>query len=162
MNRQDVLQLNIIPDGKEAWLSYEQYLKLKQLFEMLPLPGSTETTSDPHYLQLHQFLSTVAQLDLPLNEAAIHFNAFALIRRGYKVESITLAEYENLRQLLAGLDEPTLDDTDLYDSGGHQALYDYLTRGMGLPVQRGRGPAWRRARDLLKTYEAEHLIEQRT
>ncbi len=113
MNKQAVLQLNVILDGgKEAWLTYEQYLRLKQLFEALPLPDTTETTNEPRYRQLHQFLSTVAHLDLPLNEVAIHFNTFALIRRGYKVESITPAEYERLRNLMAGLEEPALDDTD--------------------------------------------------
>jgi len=160
MNRHDVLQLNVIPDGKEAWLTYEQYLRLKQLFETLPLPDATETTTNPHYLQLHQFLSSVAQLDLPLNEAAIHFNAFALIRRGYNVESITPTEYERLRQLLAGLEQPAPDDTDLFDTGGHRVLYDYLTREMGLPVQKGRGPAWHRANDLLNAYAAKHRLQQ--
>ena len=160
MNRQDVLQLNVIPDGKEAWLTYEQYLRLKQLFEAVPLPDARETTNNPHYLQLHQFLNTVAQLDLSLNEAAIHFNAYVLIRRGYNVEAITPAEYERLSQLMTGLEQPAPDDTDLFDTGGHRALYDYLTKAMGLPVQKGRGPAWHRAHDLLNAYATKHRLQQ--
>lgn len=75
--------------------------------------------------------------------------------QGYKVETITQAEYEHLRQLVEGLEQPSPDDLDLYETGGHRDLYNYLTQKMGLSVQRGRGPAWHRAQALLKKYEAE-------
>lgn len=159
MNKQKVLSLNVVPEGKEAWLSYDEYLELKRLFEATPIPAEADTTDNSPYFQLYRFLTTQAGLDLPFDETAIHSNAFTLIRRGYQVETITSREYKNLCQLLAGLEEPTPDDTDLYDTGGHRALYDYLTQQMGLSVQTGRGPAWHRARNLIKKYEAENLIE---
>ncbi|MCB0174930.1 MAG: hypothetical protein KDJ97_30755 [Anaerolineae bacterium] len=153
MNKSELLQLNVIPEGKAAWLSYEQYLELKRLFEAVPLPSAEETTDNLAYLALHRFLSEIAGLQLAPDEAAIHFNAFALIRRGYKIEAITLEEYKQLRRLMAGLEQPDIDDVDLYETGGHHALYDYLTRGMGLTVQPGRGPAWHRAKVLIEKYE---------
>ncbi|MCB0211613.1 MAG: hypothetical protein KDJ52_19910 [Anaerolineae bacterium] len=153
MNKAEILQLNVIPEGKAAWLSYEQYLELKRLFGAVPLPSAEETTDNFDYMALHRFLTEVAGLELALDEAAVHFNAFALIRRGYQVEAITLEEYEQLRRLTDGLEQPDSDDFDLYDTGGHRALYDYLTRRMGLPVQVGRGPAWYRAKALIDKYE---------
>ena len=158
MNKAELLQLNVIPDGKEAWLRHDDYLKLKRLFDGLPLPSTAETTASSQYVDLHRFLTEVAGLELPLNEAAIHFNAFALIRRGYQVEPITPQEYEHLLQLMDGLEQPDVDDNDLYDTGGHCELYDYLTRNMGLTVQAGRGPAWHRAAKLIEKYKAENEI----
>lgn len=155
MNKTELLQLNVIPEGKEAWLNYDHYLELKRLFEALPVPTTKETTTDLQYLNLHRFLTDVAGLKLPLNEAAIHFNAFALIRRGYRVETITTDEYQQLRRLMEGLEQPGLDDLDLYEVGGHRKLYTYLTRGMGLTAQQGRGPVWHRAKALIEKYEAE-------
>ena len=55
-------------------------------------------------------------------EVSIHFNAFALIRRGYKVETITQQEYEHLHRLIDGLEEATEDDIDLYETGAHRGL----------------------------------------
>ena len=71
------------------------------------------------------------------------------------VENITQAEYEHLLTLMDGLEKPSIDDMDLYDTGGHRDLYSYLTKGMGLSVQPGRGPAWHRAEALIKKYETE-------
>jgi len=159
MNKQTVLSLNVIPEGKEPWLNYDDHLTLRRLFEAAPLPAEAELADQRSYRQLHRFLTEVAGLDLPWDELAIHFNAFGLIRRGYRVETITPAEYEHLRQLLAGLEEPALDDMELYDTGGHRALYDYLTRRMGLSVEPGRGPVWRRARDLVAKYETETPVK---
>ena len=155
MNKSQVLNLNVIPEGKTPWLSYDHYLELKRLFEMAPPPSSEENTQERSYLALYRFLTDVAELTLPLNEAAIHFNAFALIRRGYQVEPITLDEYHRLRTLMNGLEEPEIDDLDLYDSGGHRALYTYLTIGLGLSVEPGRGPVWHRAVALVQNFEAE-------
>jgi hypothetical protein len=71
------------------------------------------------------------------------------------VETITPQEYDDLIRLLDGLLEPAGDDMDLYETGGHRALYEYLTRQMGLSVPAGRGPAWHRAQNLVKKHEAE-------
>lgn len=155
MNKEELLQLNVLPEGKAAWLSYDQYLTLKRLFEAVAPPAEREMVTDQGYLELHRFLIQVAGLTLPLTEAAIHFNAFALIRRGYKVETITSEEYDHLCRLMSGLAEPSPDDMDLYEAGGHRALYDYLTKGVGLAVQPGRGPVWHRAKALIEQYEAE-------
>jgi len=157
MNKRDLLQHNVLPEGKEPWLSYDNYLELKQLFEAVPLPSQEETASHDQYLDLHRILTDVAGLEVPQNEAAIHFNAFALLRRGYHVEAITQEEYDHLLNLMAGLEKPDLDDMDLFDMGGHQDLYTYLTKSMGLSVQPGRGPVWHRAEALIKKYEAESL-----
>lgn len=159
MNKEEFLQLNALPEGRAPWLSYDQYLELKRLFETVLLP--TETTPatlhvvDYDYVKLHRFLTEIAGLDLPMSEPAIHYNAFALIRRGYKVEQITLTEYEALNRLLEGLEEPDMDDLDLHPTGGHRDLYTYLTQQMGISVQAGRGPAWHRAKMLLDHYEVE-------
>jgi hypothetical protein len=155
MNKAELLQLNVIPEGQAAWLSYDQFLKLKRLFEALTLPTNKESTADLRYIDLYHFLTNVAGLNLPCREAAIHFNAFALIRRGYRVETITATEYMQLARLMENLEQPTVDDLDLYDAGGHRDLYTYLTQGLGLPVQPGRGPAWHRAKALLEKYEAD-------
>ena len=145
--------LNALPEGQAPWLSYDHYLTLKALFEAAPLPSDEEPIPENSYLDLHRFLTQVAGLPLPLDEKAIHFNAFALIRRGYNVEAITEKEYEQLCRLMRELEEPDPDDLDLYESGGHRALYDYLTKAMGLSVQPGRGPAWHRAKALIEQYE---------
>ena len=158
MNKLDFLQYNVLPEGKEPWLSYDEYQKLKSLFEAVPLPASEGTSVGSQYVYLHRFLTEVAGLEIPQNEAFIHFNAFALIRRGYKVEPITQQEYEHLHRLIDGLEEATEDDVDLNETGGHRELFNYLSKGMGLSVQKGRGPAWHRAKLLIEKYEAESLI----
>ncbi len=160
MNKAEVLQLNVLPEGKEPWLSYDNYQELRRLFETMPLPSNESAAAGSQYIYLYRFLTKVAGLELPINEAAIHFNAFALIRRGYNVEEITQEECEHLLRLMDGLEQPEAGDTDLYDTGGHRELYNYLTKGMGLSVQKGRGPAWHRANALIKKYKAGSL--QRT
>ena len=157
MNKTELLQLNVIPEGQAAWLSYDQFLRLKHLFETLPLPTSQESTDDLRYIDLYHFLTEVAELNLPCNEATIHFNAFALIRRGYRVETLTATEYRQLGRLMENLEQPTIDDLDLYDTGGHRELYTYLTQDLGLSVQPGRGPAWHRAKALRENYEADQI-----
>jgi len=93
-----------------------------------------------------------------MNEAALHFNAFALIRRGYKVEEITAEEYEQLSTLLADVEQADIDDIELNDFGGHRDLYQMLTSKMGLSVKQGRGPVWHRARDLVERYEKNRSL----
>jgi hypothetical protein len=157
MNKQELLQKNVLPEGKEAWLSYDNYLKLKHLFETVPLPSVANTLAEGQYLDLHHFLTDVAGLELPLDEVSIHFNAFNLLRRGYKIESISQEEYEQLLRLMVNLEEPDIDDLELYETGGHRVLYNYLTMQMGLSVQKGRGPTWYRAKALIKAYEVQNM-----
>jgi len=75
MNRENVLALNVVPDGKEAWLSYDQYQELKRLFEAVDAPVSDQGIVDSRYVQLHLFLTNIAGLPPPLSEFAVHFNA---------------------------------------------------------------------------------------
>lgn len=157
MNREEILKLNVIPDGKEAWLSYERYNELKALFEMVGVPSNDKNINDTHYIQLHHFLTNIAKLSVPLNEFAVHFNAFALIRRGYQIEEITEEEYNQLLSLINGIEEAHIDDMALYEFGGHRDLYNFLTKRMGLLVKKGRGPVWHRAKALVDKYvERQH------
>jgi hypothetical protein len=155
MNKSVLHQLNVIPEGMAPWLTYDQYLRLKKLFEVTPFPVDGDKTDRPAYLDLYDFLTEMAGVTLPCAEAAIHYNAFVLIRRGYQVETITPDEYDQLRHLMVDLEVPDPDDFDLYETGGHRALYNYLTQGLGLSVQAGRGPVWQRANDLRRRYEAD-------
>lgn len=153
MNKEEILQLNVIPDGKEAWLSYDQYQALKAIFDEVEIPSDNPDQLDSTYFHLYNFLTNTANIQVPMNEAAIHFNAFALIRRGYRVEDITLDEYHDLLQLMKDIDQAHIDDMDLYETGGHRDLYTYLTQTMGLFVKAGRGPVWHRAKVLIEKYE---------
>jgi len=92
-----------------------------------------------------------------LNESAIHFNAFVLIRRGYQIEEITVEEYNQLLRLRDGVAEAHIDDMALYEFGGHRDLYNYLTNRMGLSVQKGRGLVWHRAKALIDKHEERQL-----
>jgi len=150
------LKLNVLPEGVPAWLNYSQYSKLKQKFEAVDLPSEDDgLTADEKYLELHHFLVDIGGLQLPANERAIHFNAFAMLRRGYQVEEITEYELETLERLMDELYQPSIDDMDLHPAGRHRALYDYLTGQMGLFVEPGRGSAWHRAYALIEKAKAE-------
>lgn len=150
----DILQLNVVPEGKEAWLSYDQYLELKSLFDQVS-PFETEVNAEA--FRLYHFLIGVAKLDVPMTVESIHFNAFILIRRGYKVEEITEKEFQDLVHLMDGLERPELDDMVLHEYGGHRNLYTYLTTKMGISVQAGRGPVWARAKRLVEEYEERNI-----
>jgi hypothetical protein len=52
MNKAEILQLNVIPEGQAAWLNYDQYLELKRLFEAVPLPAAEETPDNLQYINL--------------------------------------------------------------------------------------------------------------
>ena len=67
MNKQDLLSLNVVPEGKAPWLNYAQYQTLKQLFDAVSLPYDINT-NDQTYLDLRRFLIDVAGLAVPLNE----------------------------------------------------------------------------------------------
>ena len=152
-NKQDFLELNVVPEGKAAWLNYEEYRELERLFEAVDVPGPGKL--DAPYTALYDFLGRTADLTLPRDKAAIHFNAFTLLRRGYKIEEITEREYQDLVRLMDGLEQPHKTDMELHDTGGHRDLYNYLTRTMGLSVQAGRGPVWYRAQALIEKYLQE-------
>jgi len=157
MNTDTFLQLNVVPEGKKAWLSYDQYQELKRLFEAVS-PFSQEM--DVSAFRLHEFLTNVAGLDVTMNVEAVHFNAFVLIRRGYKREEITEKEYQDLLRLLNDLEQPDPDDMDLHEMGGHRGLYNYLTTQLGISVQPGRGPVWHRAKRLVEAYHSHSLNSQ--
>lgn len=150
MNTDTLLQLNVVPEGKKAWLTYDQHTELKHLFES----GSPFSLAmDAAAFRLHRFLTGIAGLDVPVNVEAIHFNTFVLLQRGYKVEGITEKEYQDLLRLMEGLEQPDPDDMELYEMGGHRTLYNYLTIQLGISVQPGRGPVWYRAKGLVEAYE---------
>lgn len=149
-----VTLLNCVPEGKPPWLSYAAYRELDRLFQAVRLPSEEEVIFNIAYARLFTFLREQAGLQaLPETEAAIHFNAFVLLRRGYQVEEITQAEYSRLAALLESAEQPARDDMDLFDVGAHRRLYDYLVNGLGVVVEPGRGPVWRRAKKLIENFE---------
>jgi len=160
VTKQELLQLNAVPEGKEPWLSYDQYVELKRLFGLLPSPFHDDLHADEAYARMHHFLTEVAQLEVSDDKAKIHFNTFVLIRRGYKVEEITQAEYDALRKLMDGIEQPDSDDMTLHETGSHRALYDYLRKGIGVSVEAGRGPAWHRAKQLMAAFERNKASKQ--
>ncbi|OQY44376.1 MAG: hypothetical protein B6242_12840 [Anaerolineaceae bacterium 4572_78] len=160
MNKHNVLQFNVIPEGKKAWLNYKHYMELKVIFEAVDIPTSEIDITNNQYFQLYHFLTNIAKLVVPMNKVAIHFNAFALIRRGYKIEEITVEEYQKILTLMDGLETVNIDDTVLHDFGGHRNLYNHLTRNMGLFVKQGRGYVWHRAKDLVENHEKTYVSKQ--
>lgn len=146
-------QCNHVPEGVASWLTDAQHQTLKRLFEAAPPPQAEMTADCGPYHDLHRFLSETAGLTLPLDEAAIHYTAFVLIRRGYQAELIMADEYERLCRLMEGLAVPDPGDMDLHERGGYRALYDYLATGLGISVLPGRGAVWQGAADLVRRYE---------
>lgn len=153
MDKAALMQLNRVPEGKPPWLDYKAFRKLQQLFERLDPPEEQEGLENEEYCRLHAFLVDVAGLPIPESQMAVHLNAFLLSRRGYQVEEITETEYARLLKLLAGTEKADLDDMELNDFGNHRALYQYLTEGLGVYVEPGRGPVWHRAMQLVKHHE---------
>jgi hypothetical protein len=95
------------------------------------------------------------------NQATIHFNAFVLIQRGYKVEEITPTEYyDALHRLMYGTEQLDTEDMTLHETGSHRALYDYLRKGSGVSVEAGRGLAWHRAKRLMEAFEQRQPLQQ--
>ena len=141
------------PDGVPAWLDYKAFRRLQVLFEMLAPPEETDGLGDADYFHMYVFLADIAGIEVPESQEAVHLNAFTLIRRGYKAEEVTGPEYERLRELLEGTEEADPDDLALHDFGNHRALHTYLTEGLGLYVEPGRGPVWGRAQELVRQHE---------
>jgi hypothetical protein len=151
MKSKDALQkLNCIPEGKPAWLDYKAYRRLKALFETLEPPTDSAGLNTEAYLRLHDFLLDAAGIEVPSAQDAVHYNAFVLLRRGYRTEEITENEYRQLSHLMKGTEPADPDDMDLHDFGNHRQLYDYLTEGLGVFVEAGRGPVWHRSQKLLE------------
>ncbi len=87
MTQQELLQQNAVPEGKPAWLSHGQHNELRRLFEALPSPATQSAEAEIAYARMHHFLVEIAQVNVPDDKAAIHFNAFVLIRRGFRVDT---------------------------------------------------------------------------
>ena len=151
--QQIVATLNRVPNGIAAWLTYDEYQVLRTLYAALENPHTETGPLSTNYVAMHSFLSYVAKLDVPETVPAIHFNAFAMLRRGYKQEELTEGEYGKLRRLLSEAERPDIDDMELHEEGTHRAIYNYLIRGLALSVARGRGPAWHRANKLVTAHE---------
>ena len=145
--------INHVPEGRAAWLSYRQHAQLKGLLDR----AAKADGDDSVLAALADFLQRIAKLSLPpeISDAEIQRTAFTLIRRGYEVEEMSPAEYGALRVLFDGLERPDSDDMALHPEGGHRRLYNHLVKHLGLDVDAGRGPVWRRAKDLIETYEAQ-------
>ena len=98
--QQVVTTLSCMPEGVPAWLTYDQHQVLKSLYATLENPLAEIGPLSLNYVSMHNFLARVAKLDVPETAASIHFNAFALLRRGYKQEELTEAEYNKLHSLM--------------------------------------------------------------
>ncbi len=100
MSKQTLMQLNVVPEGKLPWLDYGNYLRLQRLFDALPLPDEEAAENSFLYPELYWFLTDIAGLTLPFDEATIHYNAFVLLRRGYKPErSITAMDTQKAKRI---------------------------------------------------------------
>ena len=151
MTSKDALQkLNCIPEGMPAWLDYKAYRRLKALFEALDPPADSAGLNTEAYLRLHDFLLDAAGIKVPAAQDAVHYNAFVLLRRGYRNEELTENEFLALSTLMNGTEPADPDDMELYDFGNHRQLYEYLTKGLGVFVEAGRGPVWHRAQKLIE------------
>ena len=60
MNKEEVLQLNVTPDGKEAWLSYDQYQELQDMFDQVEIPLGDSSQLDSQYSLL--FYPTICRI----------------------------------------------------------------------------------------------------
>ena len=152
-----VTTLSCMPKGAPAWLTYDQYQILKSLYATLENPLTETGPLSLNYVSTHHFLSSVAKLDVPETTASIHFNAFALLRRGYKQEELTEAEYCKLHSLMERAEKPDIDDMDLHAEGTHRAIYNYLVRDLSLSVAKGRGPVWHRVKLLMVAHKKRQV-----
>ena len=141
------------PDGAPTWLGYRAFRRLQHLFENLTPPAGIDGLGDVDYFHLYVFLADVARIEVPQSQAAVHQSAAGLIRCGYRAEEMTESEYERLLVLLACAEAADQDDMVLHDFGPHRGLYAYLTEGLGLYVEPGRGPVWSRAKELVRQHE---------
>jgi hypothetical protein len=151
--KNDLLKWNRVPEGKPAWLTYSQYRELRHLFEATSAHSEDELHAGSALAKLQDFLLNVAKLNVPDDDQAIHFNAFVILRRGYRAEEITEQEYRGLAQLMEQAEQPDAHDMELHEIGTHRALYDYISQQLGLFVEPGRGPVWHRAKRLMEAYE---------
>lgn len=153
MDKAALLELNRVPAGVPAWLDYKAFRTLQTLFEGLPAPSETDGLGEEGYLRLHDFLVEIAGLAVPETQASVHLNAFTLIRRGYRAEELTKAEFKGLQELLEGTEAPDPDDLERAEFGAQRALSAFLTAELNVYVEPGRGPVWQRANELVRQHE---------
>lgn len=132
----DVKQLPAlyVPDGRPAWVHYLDYQAIGQAFDDL----TPDTVPDAVAL-----VRRAAGIELPHDFDAVHFNLWALLRRGYWTPELTNAQQETLARLFA-LTNPTDedDDTPLAPEGSHRALHTFLTRELGERIPQTRGATY--------------------
>jgi len=66
---------------------------------------------------------------------------------------ITPGERQRLGELLAAADYAHPDDPELFETGPHRALFNYLHQQMGIDVVAGRGPVYAKARELVGHFD---------
>lgn len=136
-----------VPDGRAAWVHYLEYQAIGRAFDEL----TDSTVADAVAL-----VQRVAGVELPSDFATVHFNLWALLRRGYWTPDMTSAQCERLRQILE-LTNPTDedDDTPLAAEGSHRALYVFLVRELGERIPETRGAVYAVASAYLRKCTAE-------
>ena len=140
-----VLEMNVVPDGVEAWLSYSEYRQLQKRL------GAISGDDPGAYAALAHFLIETGKLplDMAASDEMIRINAYTLLKRGYKIEPLGRADYATLKELFLKAEPADVQDMDLHETGSHRALFEMLTRKLGLDVEAGRGPVWHRSKRLL-------------
>ena len=146
-----VLELNVVPEGTEAWLSYAAYRQLQK--RLHDLSGEDQGA----YAALAHFLIEMGKLPLEMSasDETIRFNAYTLLKRGYKIEPLNRQDYTELKALFLQAEPADVEDMDLHETGSHRSLYEMLTRKLGLDVEAGRGPVWHRAKRLLNHHGSQ-------
>jgi len=126
-------------------LSFEAYRRLSDLIGFL-------SNENPFtFGRLFEFITGAGgrALDDNVDNDTIRVAAYDLMARGYQVETLMRDEYEGLRDLYLVAEPASADDMELHDEGTHRAMYNFITRTLGLSVPAGRGPVYRRANKLL-------------
>ena len=62
---------------------------------------------------------------------------------------LTPKEMAGLIEIFSMTNAADFDDMELHQEGSHRALYNYITKTLGLSVEAGRGPVWHRAKRLI-------------
>lgn len=136
---------NLIPEGKAAWIPYQRHVELSILFENNIEYESVITTA-----RIQEIIAVSVGINTTgLSIAETMQNAWTLIRRGYLPENLSLNELDGLAQIFAEAEEADIEDMELHEEGSHRALYNYITKTLGLYVEAGRGPVWHRAKRLI-------------
>jgi hypothetical protein len=123
-----------VPDGRPAWVHYLDYQAIGQAFDGL----TPDTVPDAVAL-----VRRAADLELPPDFDTVHFNLWALLRRGYWTPDLTDTQRDTLARLFAltnATDED--DDTPLAPEGSHRALHTFLTHELGERIPQTRGATY--------------------